>query len=188
LLRAMTIDDKSMYVEANSESVVKLFESGKIAMTITGPWALYDIGAAKIDYGVVPMPAFNGDHRTVSGPDNWMVFDNGPARVAAATKFLQFLTQPEQDAVWSVGIGNMPVRKATKNTPEWAKAIADTPAYQQFLDNFANSKDARPQTIVYPAYSAALGEQIAAVLLGQSSVADALAAAKTNGDAALADG
>ncbi len=184
----MAVDDKSMYVDANSESVVKLFEAGKIGMTITGPWALYDIAAAKIDYGVVPIPAFNGDHRTVSGPDNWMVFDNGPARVAAAAKFLQFLTQPEQDAVWSVGIGNMPVRNATKNTPEWAAAITTTPAYQQFLDNFANSKDARPQTTVYPAYSGALGEQIAAVLLGQSSVADALAAAKTAGDAALADG
>ena len=187
VLRSMAIDDKSMYIDASSESVVKLFEASKIAMTITGPWALYDIGAAKIDYGVVPLPGFNGDHRTVSGPDNWMVFDNGPERVAAAAAFLQFLTQPEQDAVWSVGIGNMPVRNATKDTPEWATATKETPAYQQFLDNFANSKDARPQTVAYPAYSAALGEQIAAVLLGQSSVEDALSAATTNGDAALAD-
>jgi multiple sugar transport system substrate-binding protein len=188
LLRSMAVDDKSMLIDPSSETVVNLFETGKIAMTITGPWALYDITAAKIDYGVVPVPAFNGDHRTVSGPDNWMVFDNGDARSAAAIKFLQFLAQPEQDAVWNVGIGNMPIRNATKNTPEWAAAVKATPAYQVFLDNFANSKDARPQTIVYPAYSAALGEQIAAVLLGQASVEDALKAAKANADAALADG
>jgi multiple sugar transport system substrate-binding protein len=188
LLRAMAIDDKSMYVDTNSEAQGQLFADSKIAMTITGPWALQTFVEGKVDFGVVPLPGFNGDHRTVSGPDNWMVFDNGDARSVAAIKFLQFLTQPDQDAVWSVGNGNMPVRNATQKTDAWKKAISGTPTFQQFVENFANAKDARPQTLVYPAYSAALGEAIAAVLQGQGTVAEALASAQTRANAALAEG
>lgn len=188
LLRAMTIDDKSMYVDTNPESQLQLFASGKIGMVITGPWALSTFVEGKVDFGVVPMPAFNGDHRTVSGPDNWMVFDNGAARSAVAIKFLQFLTEPEQDAVWSVGNGNMPVRNATQKTDEWKTALSSTPTFQQFVENFTNAKDARPQTEVYPAYSLALGEAIAAVLQGQSGVDEALASAQERATTALAEG
>ncbi len=188
VLRSMAVDDKSMYIDTNPESMGQLFASSKVAMTITGPWALQTFVEGKVDFGVVPMPAFNGDHRTVSGPDNWMVFDNGDARSAAAIKFLQFVVQPEQDAVWSVGNGNMPVRNATQKLEAWKAATSTTPTYQQFVDNFANAKDARPQTIVYPAYSTALGEAIAAVLQGQGTVKDALAAAVTRANAALAEG
>ena len=186
LLRAMAIDDKSLYVDSNSEAIGNLFAAGKVAMLITGPWALSTFVEGKIDYGVVAMPAFKGDHQTVSGPDNWMVFDNGAARRAAAVKFLQFLTSPAGDAQWSVKLGNMPVRNATQKSADWQDALKATPGYQEFVDNFANSKTARPQTVVYPDYSHALGEAIAAVLQGQAKVPDALAAAKKSADAALA--
>jgi multiple sugar transport system substrate-binding protein len=188
LLRSMAVDDKSMYVDPNPDAQLDLFASSKIAMVITGPWALSQFVEGKVDFGVVPMPAFGGDHRTISGPDNWMVFNNGEARSAAAIKFLQFLTAPEQDAVWSVGNGNMPVRNATQKLDAWKTAIGNTPTYQQFVDNFANAKDARPQTVVYPAYSAALGEAIAAVLQGQGTVEEALATAQERANAALAEG
>jgi multiple sugar transport system substrate-binding protein len=188
VLRSMAVDDKSMYIDTNPESMGQLFASSKVAMTITGPWALSTFVDGKVDFGVVPMPAFGGDHRTVSGPDNWMVFNNGDARSAAAIKFLQFVVQPEQDAVWSVGLGNMPVRNATQKTDAWRTALSGTPTFQQFVENFANAKDARPQTTVYPAYSAALGEAIAAVLQGQGTVKDALASALTRANAALAEG
>ena len=81
----------------------------------------------------------------------------------------------------------MPIRNGTQKTAAWKNAAATNPAFQTFANNFVNAKKKRPQTIVYPAYSLALGEQIAAVLTGQSSVDDALAAAKTNAEAALAD-
>lgn len=90
--------------------------------------------------------------------------------------------------MWSVGNGNMPVRNATQKLDGWKTAIENTPTYQQFVENFANAKDARPQTIVYPAYSAALGEAIAAVLQGQGTVEEALASAQERANAALAEG
>ena len=186
LWRAMTIDDKSVYVDANPDAVINTFAAGKVGMMVTGPFALSDFDTAKIDYGVVQLPAFN-DHQTVSGPDTWMVFDNGADRIAGAAKFMQFLTAPEQDGVWSVSQANMPIRNATRKTPEFAKASKENPAFQVFADNFVNAKQKRPQTTVYPAYSLALGEQIAAVLSGQASVADALSLAKQNAEAALVD-
>lgn len=187
LLKQMAVDDKSMYTDPNSDAIYSLFANDKIGMVVTGPFALADFDVAKVDYGVVQMPAFGTDHQTVSGPDNWMVFDNGPDRIAASAAFLTWLTQPAQDAVWSVSLANMPVRGATQATPAWKKVAATNPAFQAFADNFANTKQKRPQTTAYPAYSAALGEQIASVLTGQTSVEEGLAAAKSAADAALAD-
>jgi multiple sugar transport system substrate-binding protein len=187
LLRAMAIDDKSLYVDQNSDAIYSLFESEKIGMVITGAFVLEDFRAAKVDYGVVPLPGFDGDHQTVSGNDNWMVFDHGDDRVAASVEFLRFLTAAKQDAVWSVGLGNMPIRNATQATPAWKKVATEFPGFQAFADNFANTKQKRPQTTAYPAYSLALGEQIAAVLTGQAKVADALAEAKSQAEAALID-
>jgi multiple sugar transport system substrate-binding protein len=186
LLRAMAIDDKSLYLDTNSDAISNLFAAGKVAMVITGPWALSTFRDGKVDYGVAPIPGFNGNHQTVSGPDNWMVFDNGAAKKAASIKFIQFLTSAEGDAEWSVGLGNMPVRNATQKLPAWQDALKENSGYQDFVDNFSNAKTARPQTIVYPDYSKALGEAIAAVLQGQESVTDALAKAKKAADAALA--
>jgi multiple sugar transport system substrate-binding protein len=187
LLRAMAIDDKSLYLDQNSDAIYELFASEKIGMVITGAFALQTFRDGKVDYGVAPLPAFDGDHQTVSGNDNWMVFDNGDDKVAASVEFLRFLTAAKQDAVWSVGLGNMPIRNATQATPAWKKVATEFPGFQAFADNFVNTKQKRPQTIAYPAYSLALGEQIAAVLTGQASVADALAEAKSHADAALLD-
>lgn len=187
VLRTMVIDDQSMYTDTNSEAINTLFAGGKIAMIITGPWALSTFVEAKVDYGVVPMPGFDGDHQTVSGPDCWMVFRHDDARTAAAEQFLAFLTAPEQDVRWSVDLGNMPVRNATQELPGWQAALDATPGFQAFVDNFANAKQARPQTLAYPEYSLALGEAIAAVLQGQADVDEALADAKERADAALAE-
>ena len=50
-----------------------------MAMVPTGPWQLPEITEHKVDYGVVQMPSFNGKPVTISGPDTWMVLDNGDA-------------------------------------------------------------------------------------------------------------
>ena len=37
------------------------------------------------------------NHQTISGPDNWVVFNNGSARVNASVEFLKWLTSPAID-------------------------------------------------------------------------------------------
>src|SRR2546429_655778 len=65
----------------DSGQYTNLFNSGKIGMLITGPWDLSAFPDVK--YGVVQMPSFDpgGSHITIAGPDNWVIFDNGPDRV-----------------------------------------------------------------------------------------------------------
>ena len=43
----------------------QLFQNNKMAMTITGPWNLPDFVDAKVSYGVVELPAFQGEHATM---------------------------------------------------------------------------------------------------------------------------
>src|SRR5215472_12120623 len=72
----------------------ELFNSGKLGMIITGPWDLSSFPDAH--YGVQIMPSFTpgGSHQTIAGPDNWVVFNNGAARVKASLEFLRFVTSP----------------------------------------------------------------------------------------------
>ncbi len=119
LWRGMARDDKSVYLDQNGEKFLPLFQSGKVAMVVTGPFALLDFREHKIDYGVVPLPGYNGNHETISGPDFWVLFDNGSRRAKAATEFAAWLAEPEQDAAWSLAVGNLPLRKATTRLPEY---------------------------------------------------------------------
>src|ERR1700759_1875256 len=103
---------KSVYLDktADSEQLYRVFNDGRMAMVPTGPWELPDILSAKIDFGVVPMPTYSGKPVTISGPDTWMLFDNGDARAKAATEFAKWLRQPAQDAQWDVEAGSLPAR------------------------------------------------------------------------------
>ena len=81
-LRTMAVTDKSMYLDPSDSAYANLFNSGKIGMLVTGPW---DLSAfPNVKYGVQVMPSYpgtSGGHQTISGPDNWVIFNNGSARV-----------------------------------------------------------------------------------------------------------
>ncbi len=48
---------------------------------------------SKVDYGVTILPG-DANHQTISGPDNWVMFNNGQAHTQAAWTFLKWLTSP----------------------------------------------------------------------------------------------
>ena len=82
-------------------------------MLVTGPWDLSAFPDVK--YGVQVMPTYpgtSGGHQTISGPDNWVVFNNGPARAAAAEQFLLWLTAPAQVKYFAVQTGDLPTRQS----------------------------------------------------------------------------
>src|SRR3984957_9133998 len=108
-LRTMAVTDKSMYLDPTDSAYANLFNSGKIGMLVTGPWDLS--GFPNVHYGVQVMPAYPGSsagHQTISGPDNWVVFNNGATRVSAAEKFILWLTSPAQDKDYSRQTGDLP--------------------------------------------------------------------------------
>lgn len=180
--------DKSVYVDktVGSEKMYGVFNNGRMGMVPTGPWQLPEIIENKVDYGVVPMPTYDGQPVTISGPDTWMIFDNGDAKVKAAEEFVRWLTQPEQDAVWDVKAGSLPLRKSSSEQAVWTDHVKEVEGLDTFVEVLENAR-VRPVIEAYPKVSEAFGKAIASVLLGQADAAKAQQSAVDGGNAALKD-
>jgi multiple sugar transport system substrate-binding protein len=151
-----------------------LFNSGKLGMIITGPWDLSSFPS--VHYGVQIMPSWapGGSHQTISGPDNWVIFNNGSARVKASLQFLQFLTSPANLLQNSMATGDLPTKLSVQSMPGFADFNTKFPGAGVFAANLKNVEQARPQIAQYPRVSAALGREVVAALLGQTSPQAAL--------------
>jgi multiple sugar transport system substrate-binding protein len=184
-LRAMAVDDKSMYLDQTDEKYVPLFGSGHIGMILSGPWALLDVKDAKLPYGVAALPGVNGDHQTVSGPDLWVLFDHDDANRAGASRdFIKWLTSAEIDAKWNLAVGNLPLRSSEQTSPAFAAYVKEYPGGRKFFDNLANAKQARPTVAGYEVMSRNVGDGIAKVLQGTATPKEALdEAARKSADA-----
>jgi multiple sugar transport system substrate-binding protein len=170
--------DGSIYIDntAGSERMQQLFASGKMAMTIAGPWALPEFVDGKIDYGVVPLPSFGGEHTTIAGPDTWALFDNGDDRSKAAIEFIAWLTAPEQQIRWLSAAGSLPTRKDLEDLPEYTDYENSLPELDKFIENLGLAR-VRPTVPEYPQISQAVGKAVAQILQGRSNPADALSEA-----------
>jgi multiple sugar transport system substrate-binding protein len=184
-LRQMAVDDKSMYLDQTDEKYGPLFNSGHVAMMLSGPWSLLDIKTAKLTYGVVQLPGFNGDHETVSGPDIWVLLNHGDVNRAGASRdFVSWLTGRNGDPKFNLAQGNLPLRNSEKSTPEYASYIKQYPGGDVFFANLGNARQARPTVAGYDELSRDVGEAIARVLQGKATPQAALdAAAKKSADA-----
>jgi multiple sugar transport system substrate-binding protein len=183
-LRTMAVTDHSMYLDPTDSAYANLFNSGHIGMLVTGPW---DLSAfPNVHYGVQVMPSFpgtDGGHQTISGPDNWVIFNNGASRVGTAEKFLLWLTAPAQVKYFSLHTGDLPIRASVADAPGFDAAMNTAlPEVSTFIDNLGNVHQARPQIPTYPQISQVIGTMVVAVLLGKEQPAAALraAAAKVN--------
>jgi multiple sugar transport system substrate-binding protein len=189
-LRTMAVTDKSMYLDPSDSAYSNLFNSGKIGMLVTGPWDLSVFPNVK--YGVQVMPAYpgtSGGHQTISGPDNWVIFNNSPARVAAAEQFLLWYTAPAQVKYFAEHTGNLPTRQSVGGSAAVSQQMnAALPGISTFISNLGNVKQARPQIPQYPKISTILGNMVVSVLLGKSQPQAALTAAAQQVDQALAAG
>lgn len=188
LFRDMAVTDKSMYLDQTDEKYGPLFNEGRIAMIMSGPWSLLDIKQAKVDYGVAALPGYNGDHQTVSGPDLWVLFDHKDANRAGASRdFIKWLTSKETDTKWNLALGNLPLRASEAQTEQFAAYVKEYPGGQKFFDNLANAKQARPTVAGYEEMSRHLGDAIAKVLQGGADPKAALDEAARASAGALED-
>jgi multiple sugar transport system substrate-binding protein len=189
-LRTMAVTDKSMYLDPSDSAYGNLFNSGKIGMLVTGPWDLATFDNVK--YGVQVMPSYpgtSGGHQTISGPDNWIVFNNGTAKTAAAEQFLIWLTNATQDKYFAVQTGDLPIRQSVGQDSSVVQQMnTAVPGMATFIANLDNVKQARPQIAQYPKVSTILGTMLVSVLLGKSQPQAALAAAAQQVNQALAAG
>ena len=188
-LQTMAVTDKSMYLDPSDSEYANLFNSGKIGMLVTGPWDLS--GFPNVKYGVQIMPSFPGSnsHQTISGPDNWVIFNNGSQRVAAAEKFLLWLTATPQATSFSLATGDLPIRQSVEQSAGFLQKMDQAlPGVDTFVTNLGNVQQARPQIPTYPKVSTILGQMIVSVLLGKSQPQAALASAAQQVNQALASG
>jgi multiple sugar transport system substrate-binding protein len=187
-LRAMAVTDKSMYLDPTDEAYLNLFNSGKIGMMVTGPWDLSSL--TSVSYGVQVMPSYPGSsagHQTISGPDNWVIFNNGSSQSAAAEKFLLWLTAPAQVKSFSEQTGDLPTRTSVADAAGFdATMNKQLPGVSTFIGNLANVKQARPQIPQYSQISTVLGNMVVSVLLGKATPQAALASASSQVNADLA--
>lgn len=189
MLKDMAVDDKSVFIDTTNSKYSNLFNADKVGMLVTGPW---DLGVLTAPYGVQIMPTFAGSsagHQSISGPDNWVVFNNGSTRTKAAENFLTWLDAPAQVKQFSLATGDLPIRASVGNQSSVVDEMnSKLPGVKTFIQNLSNVKQARPQVTVYPKISEALGNAIVGVLLGKLSPQEALSQAATATDQALAAG
>jgi multiple sugar transport system substrate-binding protein len=180
--------DGSLYLDFHPDSgqYTNLFNSGKIGMLITGPWDLSSF--PDVNYGVQQMPSFDpgGSHITIAGPDNWVIFDNGPDRVEASWEFLQFMASPENVLKDSLATSHLPTRASVEQMPGFSALDTKFPGVGAFALNLANVTKARPQITHYPEVSSFLGLALVSILQGQASPQDALNQAADQANGALA--
>jgi multiple sugar transport system substrate-binding protein len=192
--RALTVlqqmqQDGSLYLDFHPDSgkYSQLFNSGNIGMVITGPWDLSSF--PDVNYGVQVMPSFDpgGNHDTIAGPDNWVVFDNGTDHVNASWEFLSYLSSPDIVLQDSLATSHLPTRASVEQMPGFAEFDKKYPGVGDFAANLSNVKKARPQIPQYPRVSQFLGQAIVSVLLGKAEPQAALdqAAQQANGVLAI---
>jgi multiple sugar transport system substrate-binding protein len=173
---------KSIYLDNGSDNYLPVFNAGHIGMLWTGPWDLQQIAASKVSYGVQILPAAE-NHQTISGPDDWVMFNNGSARVAASWTFLKWLTSPKIDLEWGLMTGDLPIRDDVAQQPGYKQFATKYPGIDLWVKNLNNATQARPVLTAYPKISTVVGQAVQSVLLGKAQPQQALtqAAQQVNG-------
>lgn len=179
-----TVDD-SVFFDPNDAKAEPLFTSGHLAMFVSGPWEVQVLEEAGVNWGDQVLPGYNGDHQTVSGPDNWVILDRGTDRVNASIEFLQWLTAPEQELEWMMATASLPVRPSIMDLPGYQDFLDKYPGIEAMADNLENAKNAMPTLTQWPRIVDGLGQAIASVLLGRAEPKEALDQAAQEADALL---
>lgn len=99
------------------------FLNGRACFHIDGSFRLATIAssAPDLNFGVVELPEHNGIKSTFGSYWTHGITTKAaadPARMAAATKFLQFITTPEAGALWVQDTGELPAQLAAASAPE----------------------------------------------------------------------
>lgn len=129
-------DDKITPVGLNGQDADNLFSAGKAAMEINGPSASGEYNAAKVNYGVVPMPTGSSGTPVTLAQTIPIVVNAKSSHKAQAMEFLAWLNSPDQQAALATGAGYPPSLTTMANDPR----IAKNPVVQTFAKLSADSR------------------------------------------------
>ena len=124
------VKDGLLRKDTNYDIMASLFNQGKSAMMIGGPWMLSDIQKAKINYGIAPIPMMKTQPRPFVGVQGFMVSAFGKNKLLAKSFLNEYIaTDAAMQSLYEVGKRSpawMPVRNKI-NDPD-LKAFAEVAA------------------------------------------------------------
>ncbi|GHO79832.1 sugar ABC transporter substrate-binding protein [Ktedonobacter sp. SOSP1-85] len=161
--------------------VLTQFEEGHAAMMENGPWDLSLLKQAKVDYGVVALPAPSAGKKTVSplGGEIWTIPQTDDTHQKAAWDFLNWLEQPKQITDYDQVQGYIPPLKAAAQD-----LLKQNTELQVFADELNNAQ-ARTAKVgeKYPNISQQIWTAEQSALSGSLSPQSALTQAQQKIDA-----
>ena len=104
-----------------------VFFQGKGAMCMVGPWAIA-VGQQEypgLDFGYVNLPTYAGTEYKFAAESGWGEVVNAKApdeNKAAAWKFIDFMSQPDNLRDWNMATYTIPSLKALQNDPKILEA------------------------------------------------------------------
>jgi arabinogalactan oligomer/maltooligosaccharide transport system substrate-binding protein len=108
-----------------------LFNDGKAAMEVSGPWRVADVQKANMDVGLAKLPAVDfgkgGPARPFVGV-KCLMLAHGSKNPDVAIDIMKFYTSAEQQQTMAKGTGEVPANKAA------AQALGDNPILKGFGD------------------------------------------------------
>ncbi len=147
------------------------FVNGKYAMIFMGPWNLAKFANTKMDYGVGLIPGgTKGTSTNVGGTD--VVIFKGKKYAAECYDFLAFFTSAENQKDWCTALNQLPI-----NLGAYDLVSFEDPHLMMFMEQM---KHAGPNPVVkdYSLLEDLINPEVEAVLSGQKTAKEALAAAQ----------
>jgi multiple sugar transport system substrate-binding protein len=178
----LVVKDKISPVGLSGAEADKLFQTGKAAMEITGPWMVNGFKDAKLNFDVAPIPTGPGGEVTLADTVI-MVVNNATKNKDAAVQFVQYWNSRESQVYFASQTGFPPARTDIADDPalkanEWSQKFASVaPVSRFYLGGLVNADRIDTEVFV---------PMIQKVLQGQSSVEDAAKEADTALKALLA--
>lgn len=114
---------------------LELFTSGKLAMTIDGPWSI-NAYQDKVDFGIVPLPDLPGGKKTISMAGVRSFYVNSYTAYPTAAKLLASYLISTENALKNFELAN--ILPANKNAAEDPK-IKNDPVLSGIVEQFKHS-------------------------------------------------
>lgn len=173
----LIVKDKISPTGLGGADADKLFQTGKAATNITGPWMTTGFKEAGLDFGVAMVPAGPAKGVTLAGASSFVLNAKADqAKRTAANEWFTFWNSKESQIAWSNGSGFPGVR--TDVTPDDTKA---NPYVAQFAAHSGQAQVLLPgQAEFRKIYEETFEPAIQKVTTGKAQVQPALdEAAKT---------
>ena len=162
------------------------FQSGRVAMLMSGTWWVKNFLEVESPFGVTRVP-FQVEPKAHVNINGWAMWKTDDVRQDATWQWLSFILSKEnyesqiQSEYW------IPIRESHKNDPEFKAWLEDVPQLKVQVEMPTAEFQPPPVTMAGAQPLSILGETLEAALLGQRPLETALEEAAAEIEAVLAD-